>query len=174
MITQIDIMIMEWLNQFHNPVIDGIMVFFTFLGDLAIIWFVIAGYLMYKGRKKEAIGLVVTIILSAIVTEVLLKNIFMRPRPFIENKALFPLIARPTSSSFPSGHTTSSFAAATFLNKNRCFGWLSTGLALMISISRVYVNVHHPSDIIVGMIIGIVVGLFVQFVMKKVKIKWLA
>lgn len=174
MIEQFDIMIMEWINQFHNPILDGLMILFSYVGNLGIVWLVISLLLMIYRQKKAALGTVLAIAISALLSELIFKNLINRPRPFVENEHLVPLVHKPTSSSFPSSHTTSSFAAASFLFKRDIKKWLMLVLAFLISFSRIYVNVHHPSDVIVGMILGIVMGIGVDRLVKYIYIKYIS
>lgn len=90
----------------------------------------------------------------------------MRPRLFLSVDEVRLLVAAPFSYAFPSGHTTSSFAVASglLLGAQRLLGrvplwvWGSLAFASAISYSRLYVGVHWPTDVLVGIALGIVSG----------------
>ena len=79
------------------------------------------------------------------------------------------LVAVPQDFSFPSGHTSSSFAAATALSTHgRSWGIPAYILAVLIAFSRLYLYVHFPSDVLVGAVVGIICGILARLVIKKV------
>lgn len=80
-----------------------------------------------------------------------LKNLIQRPRPFTLLPGVSLLIPPPGSSSFPSGHTGSSFAcAAAIFLLNRKWGVPALALAALIAFSRLYLSVHYPTDLLCG------------------------
>ena len=114
--------------------------------------------LLFKKTRKAGICLAAALALTAFVGNTVLKNIFARTRPYIE--ANFPvIIGAPGGYSFPSGHTGSSFAAATVLAFSfKKYGALFYILAALIGFSRAYLYVHYPTDIIAGALLGIALG----------------
>lgn len=169
-ITQIDISIMLWIQEYlRSPLMDSIMLFFTRIGDLLALWiFIIFIILLLKKEKRNAIQLALSLVVTFIISEVLLKNMIKRPRPFVENSQLPSLIEQPNTYSFPSSHSSTSFAVATSLTFiNRIWGLVAYPIAILIAFSRVYLNVHHPSDVIVGML----VGTLVSFIINKLLVK---
>lgn len=109
-----------------------------------------------KKYRKEGIVLLSALVLATILGEGFLKHLIKRPRPFLEVQSIKLLISKPSSYSFPSGHTTSSFAAAGVLGYyfKRYKVYFYT-LAILISFSRLYLFVHYPSDVIAGTILGL-------------------
>ena len=103
--------------------------------------------------------------------EGILKHLLNRARPFVVHPISQMLIALPTTSSFPSGHASSSFAAATALLRNhKRAGIASYALAGLISLSRLYLYLHYPTDVLGGILLGSCVGWFVTpWVWKKLK-----
>lgn len=97
---------------------------------------------------------------SLLVNNILLKNIVERPRPYDIIEGLQPLITRPKDFSFPSGHTGSSFAAAAVFYRNlpKQFGIWMILLAALIGVSRLYLGVHYPTDVLAGMLLGVALG----------------
>lgn len=141
------------------PIIQGFFSIITSLGNGGFIW-IILGLTLFirKSSRKYGILMLFSLIIGAIIGNLILKNIFDRNRPFIE-LALNPFISPPYGYSFPSGHSLSSFIGSTFIFKvNRKFGVLTYILAILIAISRVILMVHYPSDVIIGGIIGIIIS----------------
>ena len=102
-----------------------------------------------------------------LVCNVFLKPFVARIRPFNINTAVDIIIKRPTDYAFPSGHTTSSFIAATIIYcQNRKWGYASFILASLIAFSRLYLYVHYPTDIITGIILGLCLGALANFLRR--------
>jgi undecaprenyl-diphosphatase len=119
-----------------------------------------------KGRRAGAATAVASLTATYVV-QVRVKPIFRRVRPFVNREARVVGI-RPADHSFPSGHTASSFAAATAL----AFFYpraapLAYAVATGVGMSRVHLGVHFPSDAAVGGVIGIGIGTFCAWVFKK-------
>ena len=110
-----------------------------------------------KDKKNRLCGSFV-LIFGVIVTNLLLKNIVARPRPFAEIEALIPLIAKPTDFSFPSGHTTASFAVALVMLRMlpKKIGIPAVVLAALVAFSRLYLGVHYPTDVLAGFVVALV------------------
>ena len=121
------------------------------------------------GPKGQRAG-VATAVASLAATYVVqqrVKPLFRRERPFVNREARVVGI-RPPDHSFPSGHTASSFAAATAL----AFFYpkaapVAYTLATGVGVSRVHLGVHFPSDAAVGGVIGIGIGTLIAWLFKK-------
>ena len=84
----------------------------------------------------------------------------MRPRPYVTHEEQTALLDPGDQWSLPSGHTLSSFAAATALCYfHRKSGALAYLLAALIAFSRLYASVHYPTDVLAGLLLGILCGL---------------
>jgi undecaprenyl-diphosphatase len=121
-----------------------------------------------KGRRA-GIATALASLGTTYVVQRLVKPIFRRQRPFVGREILVVGI-RPADASFPSGHTASSFAAATAL----CTFYpnvapLVFGLATLVGASRVHLGHHFPSDAGVGALIGIGTGTFTAWLLKLPK-----
>lgn len=139
----------DFLNIFFKTI--------THLGDLGIIWIIIAFFLfLNKKYKTISAKILLALILSSSITSLILKNIIKRPRPFLVSENIKQLISA-SGYSFPSGHTSTSFAVAFIIYS--CFpkkyGIFAIILAILISFSRIYIGVHYLTDIIFGAILGI-------------------
>lgn len=144
-------------KHIQNKYLDRLMPLITYMGNLGIIWIAIA-LILILNKPYRPIGniVIITLIIGTIVGEGIVKHIVKRIRPCNIHNDLNLLITKPISYSFPSGHTLSSFAAAEILSKY--FGQyklIFIALALLIAISRLYLYVHYPTDVIAGMILGI-------------------
>ena len=95
----------------------------------------------------------------AIALNYVIKLIVKRPRPVLEG--LPALGGAPSSLSFPSAHATSAFAVATAMTRIDSLGALAFVLALALSLDRPYLGMHYPSDVLVGALLGIGLGLIV-------------
>ncbi len=142
----------------RNPWLDPIVTFLTGLGNAGWIWILLSALLLIP-KKTRKIGFIsfLSLFASLIVNNLLLKNLVGRMRPYDVCRSLIPLVAKPVDASFPSGHTGSSFASAyvmyRYLPKRE--GIAAIVLAALIGLSRLYVGVHYPSDVLTGMMTGI-------------------
>lgn len=130
---------------------------FTHLGDVGIMWIVIAVLLMFfKRTRKYGLLMFASLVLTYLVNNLLLKDLIDRARPYEMLDNVQRLIGKQHDASFPSGHSASSFAAAMciYLNGPKKYGIPALLLALLIALSRLYVGVHYPGDIVTGAIIG--------------------
>lgn len=151
----------EWLT----PIIK----FITHLGDRGAIWIAIAILLLvFKRTRKAGIIAICALLGSLIINNIILKNLVARTRPYEMFDEVKRLIEIQRDFSFPSGHSGSSFAAATSIylglsgKLKKKIGIASLTLASIIALSRLYVGVHYPSDVIFGAINGIIIAIGVN------------
>ena len=108
--------------------------------------------------------------INALLVNVFLKNIVARSRPYEVIDGLTSLVGEQSDFSFPSGHTSSAFSVAVvmFMLMPKKYGVPALIVATLIAYSRLYVGVHYPSDIIGGLIIGILVAVICVTVYKRI------
>lgn len=153
----------------RNPMLDSLMKFITALGNGGMIW-IGATILLLIPKKTRKIGMMSAVALlgSLIINNNIIKNIVQRPRPFVTFTDLQIIIPTPSEYSFPSGHTSSSFAAASVFYRHlpKKLGLPSVILAGLIGFSRLYVGVHYPTDVIAGVIMGILLSYLAEFLVN--------
>ena len=103
-----------------------------------------------------------------VLTEII-RIIWFRPRPFVLNDVNLLIPYNFSEASFPSGHASFYFALSTVIySYNKKAGIVFYSASFLISISRVFVGVHWPSDIFAGIILGVVIGLILNKIFKKI------
>lgn len=164
MIQQLDEQIIWWI-QTHvaHGWLDGPMLFISKMGDAGWFWITMGIVLLLWGirnRKFVRYGLALLLCLgtTALICNVILKPLVGRIRPY--DLLGFPILVPPLADfSFPSGHTSSSFAAATAIYAmNRKWGIAAYLFAGLMGISRLYLGVHFPTDVLAGAVIGFVMA----------------
>ncbi|MES2631055.1 MAG: phosphatase PAP2 family protein [Patescibacteria group bacterium] len=155
---QADQAILQWINQFSSPALDTFFVAFTQLGGVIVVTLVtliIFGYLLYKKQYPKAV-LIAAGVGGVSLLNFILKSVFERSRP-----DLWTWIITETNYSFPSGHSAASAALAMSIviilwNTK----WRSTAIiagavyVFIIGLSRMYLGVHFPSDVIGGWLLA--------------------
>ena len=147
-------------HTMHSPFLDKLMVFFTTLGNSSQLWLTLAIVLLLTRKDRRwGILLCLALFLEALLCDGILKPLIARERPFTELTGYKPLINPPISYSFPSGHTMSSFTAATILYyRQKSSGIFFYTVAALIGFSRIYLFVHYPSDVLGGIVLGILLA----------------
>ena len=156
-------------QHLRTDMLTPLMKFVTFLGNGGWFWILCAVVLLAIPKtRKTGYAAVLSLIFGVIVTNLLLKNIVARPRPFAEIEALIPLIAKPTDFSFPSGHTTASFAVALVMFRMlpKKIGIPAVVLAALVAFSRLYLGVHYPTDVLVGFVVALVGSLLAVWIVR--------
>jgi undecaprenyl-diphosphatase len=142
---------------------DFLMKLISFLGEEGICLILLGLVLFcFKKTRRQGVCILFAIACGAVITNILLKNIVARPRPFADEARVFydwwQYIGAPHASknSFPSGHTTSAMAAMTalFLTTNKKYSWSAFIFAALMGLSRMYLMVHYPTDVLGGLIAG--------------------
>jgi membrane-associated phospholipid phosphatase len=144
----------------HTPGIEAAARALGKAGNNGAIWFGLGVVLaIFDSSNREAWLICALLAPIAITLNYVIKLIVKRPRPVLEG--LPPLGGAPSSLSFPSAHATSSFAVATAMTRVDAWGALAFVLALALSLGRPYLGMHYPSDVLVGAVLGVALGLIV-------------
>lgn len=165
-----DIGILYWIQEnLRVSFLDMPMAFLSRLGDAGLIWLIIIAVLLITPKYRRAgLTALLAIVFSLIICNLILKPLIHRARPYELYDYITVLIKYPTDFSFPSGHVSSSFAVSVALTCSfKKKGVWFIILAALISFSRLYVGVHFPTDILAGIVTGIVSGLLAVFIVNK-------
>jgi undecaprenyl-diphosphatase len=142
----------------HAPFLDPVMLAFSFVGRSGTIWLML-GAALAVARPARAAGvwrMMLAVGLALVLTDFVVKPTVRRVRPFDAVMDVRVIDERPKTFSFPSGHAASAFAGAMALGRvwPSARAWLWT-IAALIALSRVYVGVHYPLDVIAGVLLGL-------------------
>ena len=149
-------------DNLRNDALNDIVVWFTSLGNAGLIWvLLIAALITYKGTRKEGFGCAISLVLCFIVVNLFLKNAVARVRPYDAMEQIRCLVGPQADYSFPSGHTAIAFAASVpvFIISSKKLGIIMIIFSVLMALSRIYVCVHYPTDVIGGAVIGILCGI---------------
>lgn len=173
--TNFEISILLWIQENLRGVMDGFWIFITKLGDDGWFWIAVGvALLLFKKTRTVGFTLLIALLINMFLTNLTLKDLFARPRPYTVSPELVTLIEKLSSYSFPSGHTSVSFSGALVLYRMmpKKVGIPAIILAAMIGFSRLYVGVHYPTDVLGGIVVGIIASTasyyLIQFVKKKI------
>jgi undecaprenyl-diphosphatase len=161
-----------------NPVFDKMMPFITEVSSWLLLYIFFISFLLWKGGTKGRIAvlaLAVVILITDQVSSHIIKELVGRLRPCHELDGVRLLVGCGGGKSFPSSHAANNFAAAVVLSFfYKQYKWIFFTIASMVALSRVYIGVHYPLDIIGGAIIGTIFGLIVilitKLILKKISI----
>lgn len=157
----IELKILDWFQTLHTPVLDKFMTSVTKLGNAGIFWIILTVlFLLIPKMRKTGVVMAAALIIDLLLCNVLLKNFVARTRPYDVNTGIQLLVAKLRDYSFPSGHTAASFASVTalYLSGERRIGLIALVISCLIAVSRLYLYVHYPTDVLGGVVIGIIAG----------------
>lgn len=185
-----DLWVFSFFGNMQCDFLTYVAKFFTSFGDeMFVIPMVLLGAVLclFKKSRKYGVSLIFAVIIGTLVTNVIVKPMFLRVRPYNTLQGIAEYwgwykgagMLSESDFSFPSGHTTGAFemAIAMFLcfksdKKKIC--WLFPAVALCVMGSRVYLMVHYASDVLAGLIVGTVAGCLGYLIAKLIcKIKFL-
>ena len=164
-----DLPILEWIQaNLKCGFLDTVMPIITLFGDGGVFWIICAVLLMiFPKTRRIGLGMGIAMALGLLVCNVTLKPLVARPRPYDFQQSEFNKVVvllsenlRMHDFSFPSGHTIASFEASTVLLKHdKRLGIPAVILAILIAMSRLYLYVHYPTDVIFSVFAGILFAL---------------
>lgn len=146
----------DWMDWFWKGI--------THLGDFGIFWILLTIVLLIpKKTRKAGVASALALIIGTLITNVAIKNVVARVRPYEVIQELELMIEKQKDFSFPSGHTCVSFASAFAIYKckevfPKKWRIAAMVLATLIALSRLYVGVHYPTDVLGGLIVGLFSG----------------
>lgn len=172
-----DTAVFAFFGSMQNEILNGVADFVTFFGssDASILYAVIAIILLFKRKTRPyGISLILAMLIGGLFTNVLIKPYVARPRPYIglmdtdfwgEFEGYYKYAGSVIESefSFPSGHTTlatdvSLSLALTGRKHNNNWFWILIPIALIVAMSRIYLCVHYPTDVLIGFVSGGLAG----------------
>lgn len=176
LIQNMDGAVLLWIQaSVRQAVLDPLVCVYTTLGNGGLLWIVLSLVLLcFRPTRRAGLVSLLAMVLGLLCTNVVLKHLVARPRPWLDVAGLIPLVSEPDPNSFPSGHTCAAFASALAWWRTAPKGWMKgTGvvLAVCMGLSRLYVGVHYPSDVLAGALVGSLCGLaavqLYQWIRKK-------
>ena len=143
-----------------NPVADRLFYAASELGDFSLIWLILAAARGIRSERDEraAVRAAVGAGVETVLVNGVIKSFFRRTRPPWDVVRPHHL-RRPLTSSFPSGHATAAFTNAILLADGDPLWPLYFAVAAVVASSRVYVKIHHASDVLAGVAVGVALGL---------------
>ena len=160
----VELAILDWIQQtLRCGFLDAVLPAITRLSDHGEIWILLAAVLLLTKKYRWAGACVaLALVLDLAACNGFLKPLVGRVRPCAVNTAVDLLVPPPGDASFPSGHTAASFTAVTALwlagGVPRWLRWAALALAVVIALSRLYLYVHWPTDVLGGALLGAVLG----------------
>ena len=161
------------VQNLRVAVLDPLVIAYTHLGDVGMIWILLsAAMLLYKPTRKAGFAGLLALVFGFLCTNVTLKHLVGRERPWLNVAGLIPLIEEHDPNSFPSGHTCAAFAAAVAWVIGTEKTWLRVlcvGAAACMGFSRLYVGVHYPLDVLVGAVVGTLCAVLARKMLDRKK-----
>jgi membrane-associated phospholipid phosphatase len=152
------------LSRARHPALDAVFYPLSSAADHSLLWLALAGLREATGRARPgtAVRLAMVLGMESAVTNLALKTVFGRLRPVIDpaggpGGSLPWGLRRPVTSAFPSGHASAGFTTAVFLSRSDP-GPPWYVLAGLVGFSRIYVRLHHTSDVVAGAVLGLAFG----------------
>lgn len=163
------------LRENFGAVLTPVFKAITLSGTIGAI-FIIAAIALIIFRKTRRAGITagVALLYGLLITNILLKNIVARPRPYADETSVYFGFWQNAGSmkesgfSFPSGHSTAStaFAVALFIVFNKKYSWAFLFIPLIMGFTRIYFVVHYASDVIGGFLAGTIAAIGSYFTVK--------
>ncbi len=167
----------ESAGWFFTPFFE----FVSLLGKGGIALILLSLALMFVPRTRRfGTAMLLGIAIGAIFTNLFLKIVIARPRPYAHESSIFYQLWLTvgqnveSDKSFPSGHTTAAFSTMTalFLVGDKRISWTAYIFAFLMGLARIYLVVHFPSDVLGGIIVGVIAGILGALIASKLPEKW--
>ena len=160
-IRSIDRWVIANISKLHNPTLNTIMKLASFSANVGIIWWLVClPFLINREWRSIGLNFVISLCFAHVMGEGLIKHLVKRVRPCHGLDDDEQIINRPRFYSFPSGHTTASFAmVGVSILRCRPITFIPIILlASLISFSRIYLRVHYLTDVLAGVLLGTTCG----------------
>lgn len=181
MLEQLDWSILLFFNGHHSPWADSAMMTITGKWTWLPLYVILVALMVWRCGWRRSIvyllGIAAVITLADQTCATWIRPAIARLRPCSPNNPISELIQTvnnyaPGSYSFPSCHAANTFALATFLSlalRNRGITIFMFSWAGIVSISRLYLGVHYPTDLLVGALIGSAIAMIIFFICSRIK-----
>ncbi|HUY05989.1 MAG TPA: phosphatase PAP2 family protein [Acidimicrobiales bacterium] len=147
-----------------NRVADRTFYTASELGDFGLLWVIFGLVRALRGgalNERAAVRAIIATGVESFLVNIILKSFFGRGRPVREIEHPLP-IRQPLTSSFPSGHATAAFCGAVLLSDEDPLAALYFASAMVVALSRIYVKIHHASDVVAGVAVGLSLGVIAK------------
>lgn len=133
--------------------------------------------MLFRRTRRFGTAMLIGLTIGALITNCCLKIAIARPRPYANEGSIYhelwKTVGANTESdkSFPSGHTTAAFASMTAIfctSHRKRIAWTAFIFSFLVGISRIYLCVHYPTDVITGIVVGTVSGIIGFLIMTKI------
>ena len=156
---QLDGGILLWIQEYvRSTSLSAVIAPYTMLGDAGLMWIALSlAMLCFRKTRKAGALALCAMALGMVVTNLTIKPLVSRPRPWLVVEGLGHIVEENDPNSFPSGHICAAFAAGMIWLRTLPWRWgkiTAVVLAALMGLSRLYVGVHYPSDVLAGAIIG--------------------
>lgn len=158
-------------THLKNAFFDFLMPQISFLSNKGWIWIAIAVVLLFfKKYRRYGVALSIGLALCLVIGNIILKPLIARPRPYDVYGGIELLVRKLNDFSFPSGHTYSAFCGATILYfMNKKIGYAAFAFAFLTAFSRLYLFVHYPTDVLAGIVMGVLIALLSMKLVKALE-----
>ena len=173
LIQRFDEQALVWIAQHVRcGLLDPFMKVYTQLGNTGML-FIVLGLvlLLFKSTRKAGFSALCAMLIGLVVVNFTIKPLVARERPWLVIRDFVNLVPEKDPNSFPSGHTNAAFAFALAVCMAAPGRWMKVTavcMAVVMGLSRLYVGVHVPSDVLAGAVIGALCGLAGAWVVKTV------
>lgn len=172
-IQQFDEQVLVWIAEYVRcGLLDPFMKLYTQLGNTGMLFIVLGIVLLFfKQTRKAGASALCAMLIGLVVVNLTIKPLVARARPWLVIENFVNLVEEHDPNSFPSGHTNAAFAFAIAVCMSTPKKWMKIAavcMAAVMGLSRLYVGVHFPSDVLAGAAVGSLCGLAGAWVVKKV------
>ena len=164
------------LQDLRIPILNTFFSFYTQLGNIGLVWILLsAAMLLHPKTRKAGFWALIAMLFGFLCTNVVLKHLVARTRPWLVVEGLTHLVEEHDPNSFPSGHTCAAFACCVTWARFAGRRWvkvLCLELAVLMGFSRLYVGVHFPTDVIAGCAVGCFCALLSWAAQQEAEKRW--